>query len=138
MNFNKYLENLNINHSNLTDSDIINIEKEVGFILPDDYKNFIKTVNGCEGFVNNQNYIIFWKSEDIGKYNREYQVVDFINEILLFGSDGAGEAFAFDRLNGMSIVRVPFVGMDRELVIPLSNTFSEFLELLYEKDIYEL
>ncbi len=137
MNFDKYLVGLAVNKSLLTDKEIENIETEVGFLLPEDYKDFLKEVNGCEGVFNGKNYAIIWNGYDLGKYHQEYQVGNFLNGMLLIGSDGGGEAFAFDRLNEMKIVRVPFVGMERDLAVPLAETFTAFLNVLCEKAFYE-
>ena len=58
---------------------------------------------------------------------------EFAPGLLLFGSDGSGDAFAFDmRGPGMPIVRVPFVGMDLSEVEAIAGDFVEFLQKLYE------
>ena len=137
MNFGKYLDGLTVNSSNLTDKELVEIETEIGFLLPDDYKEFLKVVSGCEGIFHNKNYAILWKGDDLRKYNQEYQVSDFLEGMLLFGSDGGGEAFAFDSLNEMAIVRVPFVGMERYLAMPIAKTFVDFLDALCERELYE-
>lgn len=52
--------------------------------------------------------------------------------LFLFGSDGGGEAFAFDlRSNPPPVVSVPFVGMDLSLVEFVAVDFGAFLEVLY-------
>lgn len=52
--------------------------------------------------------------------------------LLLFGSDGGGEALAFDTAcEGLPVVSVPFVGMDRDLTRTLAASFDELLVSMY-------
>jgi hypothetical protein len=137
MRIDKYFVGLSTNDKGLSDKEIYDIEKTMGITFPNDYKEFLRTINGCEGLFNGKNYAILWDGRDLEKYNREYQVEDFINDILFIGSDGGGEAFAFDKANGMTIIRVPFVGMERELVVKIASSFTGFLEVLCTKALYE-
>jgi len=137
MDFSKYLNGLKYDKSNLTDKDFNQIESEVGFPLPSEYKKFLREIDGCEGLFNGKNYAILWKGKELGEYNAKYQVKEFLEDMLLFGSDGGGEAFAFDKMNNMAIVRVPFVGMERELATYITSSFDSFIIALCERDIYE-
>ena len=47
--------------------------------------------------------------------------------IFLFGSNGGGEAYGFDKRPSTSVVQVSFVGIDRSLVEYLAPSFTEFL-----------
>ena len=62
----------------------------LGVSLPGDYLEFLRQHNGGEGFVGD-NYIIFWRAEELADFNREYEVDKYAPGILLFGSDGGGE-----------------------------------------------
>ena len=49
--------------------------------------------------------------------------------LLLFGSDGGGEAFAFDaRRVPMRVVSVPFIGMALADAHELGSSFSAFIQ----------
>jgi hypothetical protein len=50
--------------------------------------------------------------------------------LFLFGSNGGGEAYAFDtRENPWVVVQVPLIGMgDAASAIPLGGSFTEFLK----------
>ncbi|WP_426303948.1 SMI1/KNR4 family protein [Acidovorax facilis] len=101
--------------------------------LPVDYKDFLKNTNGGEGFVG-ENYLILWTAEELAQFNNEYQVKDYAPGLVLFGSDGGGEGYAFDtRTIPAPIVRVPFIGMDLAYIRPMADSFSEFLNKLAEK-----
>jgi hypothetical protein len=137
MSFDKYLVGLSIRGEGLSDRDIHGIEKTMNITFPNDYQDFLHTVNGCEGIFNGKNYAILWNGCDLQKYNQEYQVDEYLEGMLLIGSDGGGEAFAFDKLNGMIIVRVPFVGMDRDLAVRIADNFTALLSSLCTKALYE-
>ena len=65
--------------------------------------------------------------------NKAYEVAEYAPGLLLFGSDGGGEAFAFDTRSATKpIVSVPFVGMELTVTRRLASNFTEFLEELFE------
>jgi hypothetical protein len=105
------------------------LKEDLGLQLPDDYISFLRDTNGGEGFIGPNAYIVLWRAEDLGPMNKAYQVNSYAPGLLLFGSDGGGEAFAFDvTAEGMPIVGVPFVGMDRSAAKPLAINFHAFLD----------
>lgn len=57
---------------------------------------FLRRHNGGEGFIGS-NYLILWKAEEILPFNRDYEVERMAPDLLAFGSNGGGEAFAFDK-----------------------------------------
>lgn len=108
------------------------VENSCGFHFPDDYAQFILGANGGEGFIGSDVYLILWPIEDLLRLNNAYEVAAYAPGLLLFGSDGGGEAFAFDTHSRGSVVSVPFVGMDRGLARPMGSNFQEFLESIYK------
>lgn len=106
-------------------------EEATGLTLPADYKEFLRRMNGGEGFIGKESYLILWKVEELEKFNREYEVGDYCDGLLLFGSSGGGEAYGFDtRQTQYPVVQVPFVGMDHSLVENVGRSFDEFLTAL--------
>jgi SMI1 / KNR4 family (SUKH-1) len=107
------------------------IQKEGHVTLPSDYVEFLQKMDGGEGFIGPNAYVILWRVGELLDINKAYEVSDYAPGLFLFGSDGGGEAFAFDmRLSSRPIVEVPFVGMDLNLIRPKGATFYEFLNLL--------
>jgi cell wall assembly regulator SMI1 len=103
---------------------------ELGTALPEDYVRFLRAHNGGEGFLG-ENYIIFWKAEELSSFNREYEVDKYAPGILLFGSDGGGEGYGFDTQDAaMPIVRVPFIGMDRRYAKVVARNFADLFATL--------
>jgi len=113
------------------DSVIRRVESDIGIRLPADYVEFLHRANGGEGFIGGNAYVILWRVEELAQMNADYEVRAYAPGLLMFGSDGGGEAFAFDtRSDAAPIVSVPFVGMDVSLARPMGRTFSEFLHQL--------
>lgn len=108
-----------------TPSAIETAEKFFNLTLPTDYKEFLQFSNGLEGETTDS-YLVLWSSEELVELNQAYHVKEFISDIIIFGSDGAEEAFGFDTTN-MSIVKLPFIGMGHIPNEKLSDTFSDFL-----------
>jgi hypothetical protein len=110
-------------------SDIEQVQSELAVGLPDDYVAFMLRSNGAIGPVGETGYVNLWPINELAELNQEYRAGEFAPGLLLFGSDGGGEAFAFDRRNSaMPIVGVPFVGMSLNEVRPIAPTFAEFLK----------
>lgn len=102
--------------------------QSLGVELPNDYRAFLQSSNGGQGFLG-QNYVIFWKAEELKPLNVGYEVP---LGLVLFGTDGGGEAYAFDsRERPWKVVQVPLIGMDDpRLAIPLGSSFTEFCRTL--------
>ncbi len=105
-------------------------------ILPTDYVQFLQQMNGGEGSLGKA-YVALWRVEELGDRNAGYEVAEFAPGLFLFGSNGAGEAFAFDtRTDQFRIVAVPFISMDdlRD-AIAIATNFRAFLEVLFASGI---
>jgi len=103
------------------------------FPLPADYLQFLKQMNGGEGFIGN-NFLRAWPVEDLIQFNKDYFVDVAAPELLLFGSSGGGEAFAFDtRSSPPLIVAVPFI-VSLEDAIVIAPNFESFLQHLYHSE----
>lgn len=114
------------------EQDALAIEKEYGTSLPCDYRSFLIGRGGGEGFIGEQ-YLVLWHAHELVPFNRDYQVKEYAPGLLLFGSNGGGEGFAFDlRKQHANIVMVPFIGMDLKYAKSISLTFTGFLRRLKE------
>jgi len=91
--------------------------------LPEEYIQFLRLKNGGEGFVGQNAYVMFWGLDELAEMNNAYNVKEYVPGLYLFGSDGGGEAYAFDTRSEMAIVKVPFVGMDISLIENIATTF---------------
>jgi hypothetical protein len=95
--------------------------------LPSDYIEFASSFDGGEGFIGDH-YLVLWRVAELAALNREYEFSEYAPDLLAFGSDGGGEAFAFDtRTEPASVVIVPFIGMSYAAATPVTASFNEFL-----------
>lgn len=132
MNIEKYLENLT-RRAPMSDSALTKSQDQLGIKLPNDYLELLSVTNGGEGFIGKNSYVILWGVEELATMNQSYQVQEYAPGLLIFGSDGGGEAYGFDtRMQLWHIVQVPFVGMDWALAQPVGKSVGDFLKHLYE------
>lgn len=102
----------------------------LGVELPKDYADFLKEHNGGEGFIG-ESYIIFFKAEELVEFNREYEVEKYAPGILLFASNGGGEAYGFDTHEvEMPIVRIPFIFMERQSAETIARDLANLFAVL--------
>jgi hypothetical protein len=125
----KFLVRLN-GRPGIQEAAIANIEKQLGTQLPAEYLEFLKIMDGAEGFIG-QSYVMLWPGEELLSMNEAYEVQKWAPGLLIIGSDGGGEAFGFDTRSGWEIVEVPFIGMEWDYAIPMGKSFSEFLSRLW-------
>jgi hypothetical protein len=70
-------------------------------------------MNGGEGSLGDKAYLALWRVEELAERNAGYNVPDCATDLFLLGSNGAGEAFAFDtRCSPPAIIAIPFIGLD--------------------------
>lgn len=116
-----------------TDNAITEAERQLGLKFPAEYVEFLKIANGGEGFIGKGAYAMLWCIQELASMNRAYEVQKNAPGLLIFGSDGGGEAYGFDtRDPHWPIVQVPFIGMDWRSAQPLGDTFASFLKHLHD------
>jgi hypothetical protein len=94
--------------------------------LPEGYMAFLERTNGGEGFIGNR-YVQLWRAEDLIEVNREYKTAEFFPNLFLIGSDGGGEAYAFDvSENEPTVFEVPFIGVSSD-ARAIASSFDSFV-----------
>src|SRR3954451_19715098 len=91
--------------------------------LPESYFAFLTRANGGEGFIGDR-YVQLWRAEELAEMNRAYKTEEFFPDFFFIGSNGGGEAYAFDlsRIDA-GVFEVPFIGLPTEAK-PISNSFD--------------
>lgn len=116
-----------------TQESISSVQDFAGKALPQDYVDFLISHNGGEGFLNDE-YVIFWAVDELAQFNKDYEVTEYAPGFFLFGSNGGGEAFAYNlRKLPPEIVMLPFIGMEPKHAKKLAATFKEFIRVLVGK-----
>ena len=112
-------------------------EEQLGLRFPSDYVEFMLASNGGEGFVG-ESYVRIEPIEEVMSDDLRASLPDERAGLVVFGSNGALEAFAFDtRGPELRIVMFPRIGVDEEEVIGQGRTFSDFLERAHADALFD-
>jgi hypothetical protein len=94
--------------------------------LPEGYMAFLERTNGGDGFIG-ERYVHLWRAEDLVEVNRAYNTAEFFPGFFLIGSDGGGEAYAFDvSENDPTVFEVPFIGTPSD-ARAIASSFDSFV-----------
>src|SRR5262245_7598992 len=99
-------------------------------ILPREYLTAVAVFGGREGFLG-KTYLRLYRLQELEALNLAYEVTTLLPELILFGSNGGGEAFAFSKGNA-AVVQLPFLPLSDESIEIVASTFSEFVRCLAE------
>lgn len=118
-----------------TENLIRQVEEQLGFSFPADYREFISHFNGASGPVGTTSYLQLWPVEDIPKLNQTAHVAKIAPGLVLFGSDGGITSYAFDnrRPDNIVVVEIPDYPFALDQTQVLGQTFSQFLEKLFNR-----
>jgi hypothetical protein len=94
--------------------------------LPESYFAFLIHANGGEGFIGDR-YVQLWRAEELAEMNRAYKTEELFPNLFFIGSDGGGEAYAFNlsRTDAM-VFEVPFIGLPTD-ARAIASSFDSFL-----------
>jgi SMI1 / KNR4 family (SUKH-1) len=106
------------------------VEKIIGFQLPDDYKTFVLNYLKFEDFIGEQN-VQLWDFDEIIEINTDYQIFKYLPKTIGIGGNGSEEFIAIEYLdtNNLRIVLSPFI-IEKEAHIEIGTSFTDFLERL--------
>ena len=94
--------------------------------LPDAYTAFLRRANGGEGFVG-ERYVRLWRAAELIDVNRGYNAAQSFPNMFLIGTDGGGEAYAFNVSGTEGIVfEVPFIGRPSDATM-IADSFESFV-----------
>jgi hypothetical protein len=94
--------------------------------LPESYFAFLARANGGTGFIGDR-HVQLWRVEELAETNRAYKTVEFFPNLFFIGSDGGGEAYAFDlSRTDATVFEVPFIGLPSD-PRAIASSFESFL-----------
>jgi hypothetical protein len=108
-------------------------EHDFGFPLPEFMRFLYDRFDGFSGNFGKR-YAILFRLDELRDQNDRYRLDSIAEGLVLFGSDGSGEAFCFTHGVSSTIVRLPFVPMSRKYEKPISADSRQFLEALGWQD----
>jgi hypothetical protein len=99
----------------------------LGVELPADYKSLLQRVDGGEGPVGDESYLVLWPAARLAECNDAYRLDPEYGAGLIFiGTDGGNELFAIRESDG-HYVQAPMIGMGPDAVMELGRNVTEFL-----------
>ncbi len=117
-----------------TDADICQLMKSFDLDFPSSYLDFLKTMNGGEWCISHEeaSSLVLWSCKEVYELTDAYNVAEFASGLILIGSDGGGEAVAFDTRkstdpNKWPVVLVPFGDLDFDSCIEQGHNFNVWL-----------
>ena len=118
-----------------SETEIAIAEQTLGAKLPLDYVEFLRLHDGGEGPVGAEGWARFIPVEKLSEENRQCSELDHLKGFLVFGTNGADEAFVFN--DAGEVLVVPWIG-GREDAIP-QGRFAAFVRrladgLLFQRD----
>lgn len=93
-----------------SDTAIADLEREVGWLLPKPYVEFLKLSNGGAFEVEGA-YLDLWPAQEVVALNRDYKIREFLgSQVLAIGSDGGGEGILLSQNPniGVGLLGIPF------------------------------
>jgi hypothetical protein len=104
------------------------IEREIGFELPDDYKDFLLRHGGHETQIGEE-YVKLWDKDDLLTLNQDYKILENLSGTIGIGDNGAGEFIGIEKLGhgGLRIVLTPFIDLDKQEHIEIGKSFTDFI-----------
>ena len=102
----------------------------INFQMPLGYLDFMKDSNGAS-IEFEMRYLELWTLNELFPLNEGYEVEKFASDFFLIGSDGGGTAYGIEKSNG-KIYELPFIGMNNDSAVFISDDFNGFLNVLDE------
>ena len=119
-----------------TEELIAEFERRIELKLPVDYVDFLKLTNGGDGFIGNS-YLALWGVDELTRFELGGDTSLWSSELLVIGSDGGNETYAFDtRASKWSVVQMPWAGFDWKDARVVGDCFDGFLRRLYETELH--
>ena len=96
--------------------------------LPNEYLAAAAEFGGREGFLGDT-YLRLYRLNELIALNVSYAVPAWLPQVVVFGSNGIGEAFAF-QLGEAAVIQVPFLPLSSEYIEQKGKDFTDFLRKL--------
>ena len=111
-----------------TEAMIDEAERRLGQRFPADYREFLGAQNGLRAWFGDV-YIALHSIDQVVELNEIHDHLSHQPELIHIGSDGGGEAVAFDfRQHPPAMVLVPLVSIDWSDAIFQAESFAQFME----------
>lgn len=104
------------------------IQASVGFTFPSTYIKFLLQVNGYEGGVGENGWMVAYKLEELKEINEDYMLLmEQIPDYFLFGRDAADTGYAFHKRDKTFHSFGMMSNFETDNIDFCGNNFEEFL-----------
>jgi len=103
------------------------IENQIGFPLPEDYKFYLVNYGEYETFVGAE-LVNLWDFEELLSRNKETGIFDNLPLTLGIGNNPSSEFIAIELTDNKNyrIVLSPFIDLDKQYHIDIGSSFTDF------------
>jgi len=103
------------------------IEHQIGFLLPADYKFFLDNYLEYEEFVGPE-LVNLWDADELLTRNKETGILDNLPLTIGIGNNPTSEFIAIEFLDNKKyrVVLSPFIDLDKQYHIDIGNSFTDF------------
>jgi len=124
--------NLSAGSVGASDAELDAAAADLDVELPSDYRAMMGRVNGGETEFGDS-WIRLWPAGELAEHNVGYQVRESAPGFTFFGSNGGGEAYAWDWRPTRSAlyVVIPFITPEPGAAVPCGDSMEEFLATLH-------
>ncbi|SHM10785.1 SMI1/KNR4 family protein [Flavobacterium saccharophilum] len=125
----KIVTKYNFPKRDVTDSvEIAEIESYSKLKLPKDYIFYLENYHGIDQFIGVE-FINLWSLEEIITSNKNYNIVEGLQQTIGIGSNGSGEfiGIKFDQDENVKIILSPFINLNSKHNIEIGTSFTDFL-----------
>ena len=105
----------------------VEIENQIGFPLPDDYKFYLDNYGEYEEFVGPE-LVSLWDFDELLSRNKDTGILDNLPLTLGIGNNPSSEFIAIEFIDNKNyrIVLSPFIDLDKQYHIDIGNSFTDF------------
>ena len=103
------------------------IENQIGFPLPDDYKFYLDNYRENEEFVGTE-LVNLWDFDELLSRNKETGIFDNLPLTLGIGNNPSSEFIAIEFTDNKNyrIVLSPFIDLDKQYHLDIGSSFTDF------------
>lgn len=103
------------------------IEEQIGFTLPNDYKFFLKNYIKQELFIGPE-LVILWDIDELLERNKDARILENLPWTIGIGNNPSNEFIAIEFMNDdkFRIVLSPFLDLDKRYHIDIGDSFTDF------------
>jgi hypothetical protein len=127
------LENILLRHGfsklpNKLKPDLEDVERIVGFRLPEDYRYYLLNFSGFEDFLGPE-YCCLWSANELIQANNDYRLFESLPNTLGIGSNMGGEFIAIEYTGNQNyrVVLSPWIDLEAQYHIGIGDSFTDFI-----------